>query len=246
LALNIAAFPPDLPVEMMSTILRGSAEKVKEAGAVLAGGHTIQDKEPKFGLVVVGLAHPDKIMAKNGAKPGDALVLSKALGTGVVTTALKREEAGIEHVHAAVAAMSTLNRHASEQAVAHGVRGATDITGFGFLGHAMEMAEGAGARFVFEWGQIPFLPGALEYAHKWMFPGGAFNNKSFYGPRVDFDPALNEEQQMLLFDPQTSGGLLLAVPRHQLEKLLAAANQNQPSLWAIGEVVEGEGIKVKA
>ncbi len=246
LALNIAAFPPDLPVEMMSTILRGSAEEVKKAGAVLAGGHTIQDKEPKFGLVVIGMAHPDRIMTKGGAKPGDALVLSKPLGTGVITTALKRQEASAEHVRVAVAVMSTLNQRASDLAVAHGVRGATDVTGYGFLGHAIEMAEGARVRFTFHWGKIPFLPGAPEYAHKWMFPGGAFNNKSFYGPRIDFDPALSEEQQMLLFDPQTSGGLLLAVPPTRLEALLAQANQDQPTLWHIGQVSQGQGIEVKS
>jgi len=246
LALNIAALPPDLPIEMMTTIFRGSAEKVRESGAVLAGGHTIQDKEPKLGLVVVGFAHPEKIMSKSGARPGDALILSKPLGTGTITTALKREEANPEHVRIAVDNMAKLNRHASELGVKYGVRGATDITGFGFLGHAIEMAEGAKARFVFDFDKIPFLPGTLHYADKWMFPGGAFNNKSYYGPHVKFSPALGEERQMLLFDPQTSGGLLMAVRPHQADDLLSEANQAGPTMWLVGQVTEGQGIEVQA
>lgn len=246
LALNVAAFPPDLPVEVMSTILRGGAEKVKEAGAVLAGGHTIQDKEPKFGLVVIGLAHPAKIMSKGGARPDDVLVLSKPLGTGVITTALKRGEARGEHVRTAVEMMTALNRRASELGVAHGVHGATDVTGFGLLGHALEMAQGAGVGFMVHFGQVPFLPGASDYANKWAFPGGAFNNKSYYSAGVTFGPTLTEAQQMLLFDPQTSGGVLMAVPRQQVDSLLAQARKVGQALWLIGEVIEGQGIQVKA
>jgi selenide,water dikinase len=235
-ALNIAAFPADLPVEMISQVLRGGAEKAIEAGVAIAGGHTIQDKEPKYGLVVLGLVDPRRILTKGGARPGDKLVLTKPLGAGVITTALKRDLATDEQMAAAVASMVQLNRAASEAALLAGVRAATDITGFGLLGHACEMldAPDVGLRFYFD--QLPWLPGAQRFGDEWIYPGGAYNNRAFFSPRVRFDPQLSEAQQTLCFAPETSGGLLLAVPPLETEQVLARLEH----AWLIGDVVAGD------
>lgn len=244
LALNMAALPPDLPPEITAEILRGGAEKAREAGAVIAGGHTVQDKEPKYGLVVLGFVDLDRTLTKEGARPGDVLLLSKPLGFGVVTTALKRELADPGDVSEAVGWMKRLNRTAAELAVAAGLRGGTDITGFGLLGHASEMAQASqvGLRFVYS--RIPFTRGARRYAAEWIFPGGSNDNRLYFEHNVRFDPALPEEARMLLFDAQTSGGLLLAAPRPALDGLLEAAARAGQPLWEVGEVVEGEGIEV--
>ena len=185
-ALNIAALPPDLPTDMMAEILRGGADVVRSVGAAIAGGHTIQDKEPKYGLAVTGLVHPDRILTKGGARPGDALVLTKPLGTGTITTALKRGLVAPAHLDAAIASMMRLNRAASQAAQAAGARSATDITGFGLIGHASEMAEAAGVRFRIRFDALPWLPGALGYAEAWVFAGGAHNNHAFYNPLVTY------------------------------------------------------------
>ncbi len=244
LALNIAALPPNLPYDMMSEILRGGAEKSREAGVVIAGGHTIQDKEPKYGLVVLGWVDLRRMFTKGGACPGDALVLSKPLGFGVTTTALKRDLARSEDVEEAISWMMRLNRLAAEIGSEVGVRCATDVTGFSLLGHGLEMAtsSGVGLRLVFE--RIPFLKGARAYAEQWTFPGGASDNRLFFGGRVRFAPEIDEANQMLLFDPQTSGGLLMAVPTDRLDTLLTLAKDREQPLWVIGEVIEGSGIEV--
>ncbi len=243
-ALNIAAFPPNLPAALLAEILRGGADVLRSIGAPIAGGHTIQDKEPKYGLVVTGLVHPDHILTKGGARPGDALVLTKRLGTGVVTTAVKREVVEPSHLDAAVASMMTLNRVASEACQAAGVRAATDITGFGLLGHGLEMAAASEAAFRIRYDDLPWLPGALGYAEKWVFAGGAFNNRSFYGPHVRYERQLEEWQEVLLHDPQTSGGLLAAVPPAGLPTFLSYCKERGQDAWVIGEVVEGEGIAI--
>lgn len=244
LALNIAALPPSLPHDLMSEILRGGAEKAREAGVVIAGGHTIQDKEPKYGLVVLGWVDLQQMFTKGGACPGDVLVLSKPLGFGVTTTALKRDAARPEDVDEAVAWMMRLNRSAAEMGREVGVRGATDVTGFSLLGHGLEMALASrvGLRLVFE--RIPFIEGARTYAEQWMFPGGASDNRLYFGGQVRFAPRIDEASQMLLFDPQTSGGLLMAVPKERLNILLALAEDRGEPLWVIGEVIEGSGIEV--
>lgn len=232
-ALNIAAFPGDLPAEMISQVLRGGAEKVIEAGAVIAGGHTIQDKEPKYGLVVLGMVDPRRILTKHGARPGDKLVLTKPLGTGVITTAFMRDMTSDEQMAAATASMLQLNRAASEAALLAGVVAATDITGFGLLGHASEMlAEpGVGLRFYFD--RLPWLPGAQAFGDDWIYPGGAHNNRAHFSPRVRFDPAIDEAQQTLCFAPETSGGLLLAVPPLAVDVMLSHLER----AWVIGEVI---------
>ena len=244
LALNIAALPPDLPDEILGNILRGGAEKAREAGVVIAGGHTVQDKEPKFGLVVIGFVDPRKLLTKGGALPGDCLVLTKPLGFGVTTTALKRELASDKDVAEVVGWMKRLNRTAGELATTFNLRGGTDITGYSLLGHGLEMAQASGVGLRIAFSQVPMVSCAQKYAAQWTFPGGASDNRLFFGPSVRFDPGLAETSQMLLFDPQTSGGLLLAVPAGKLPEFMKEAKRLDQPVWEIGEVVEGAGIKV--
>ncbi len=244
-ALNIAAFPKWLDRAIIGEIMRGGAEKVREAGAVVAGGHTIDDEEPKFGLCVAGIVHPQRILTKGGARPGDALVLTKPLGVGLITTVLKAGVAEPAHVAGAVASMLRLNRAAAQAAQAVGAHAATDITGFSLLGHAQEMAELAGARLRFRYSDIPVLDGARRYAEEWLFPGGSNLNQEYFGAQVRFAAGISEEEQLLLFSPETSGGLLLAVAPARLEALLAECARRQQPAWAIGEVIAGAGVAVE-
>ena len=244
LALNIAAFPVDLPGEITGEIIRGGAEKAREAGVVIAGGHTVQDKEPKFGLVVLGMVNPRQMMTKTGARAGDRLVITKPLGFGVTTTALKRGQAESADVAEAVRWMTALNDRASRLAVSAGVRGGTDITGYSLLGHGLEMAHASGVGLKLALQRIPFLAGAGHYADLGAFAGGAADNQSFYGPEVHFDPAIENMRRMLLFDPQTSGGLLLAVPESAWADFNARAAEMDQPVWEVGEVVPGSGIEV--
>jgi selenide,water dikinase len=244
LALNVAALPPDLPPEVTSAILRGGAEITRQAGVVIAGGHTIQDKEPKYGLVVLGFVDPQRMITKGGARPGDKLVLSKPLGFGTTTTALKRDQVDPADLAEVVNWMKRLNKTASELAQAHDVRSGTDITGFSLLGHASEMAAASGVGLRLHFDRIPFTRGAQRYAEDFIFPGGAADNRLYFGPQVQFDPMISEASMMLLFDPQTSGGLLLSVPAERLDGLLQAAEQAGQPLWHIGEVITGQGIQV--
>ncbi len=246
LALNLAALPNDLPVEISAEILRGGAETVLQAGAVIAGGHTIQDEEPKYGLVVLGFADPSKMMTKGGARPGDRLVLTKPLGTGLITTALKRQLVEENDVAEAVGWMRRLNAEASTLALEFGVRGGTDVTGYALLGHSLEMAEASGVGLRFDYPSIPFLTGTRRYAEIGTFAGGAFDNLRFFNGRVKFDAGLDEPARMMLFDPQTSGGLLLAVPPDKLDEFTRRAIERNIPAWVIGEVVEGSGIEVTA
>ena len=243
-ALNIAAFPPDLPAGLLGEILRGGAETVRSVGAAVAGGHTIQDKEPKYGLVVTGMVHPDHILTKGGARPGDRLVLTKPLGTGTITTAVKRGMVEQAHLDEAVTSMMRLNRVASQAAQANGVHGATDITGFGLIGHASEMTRAGEVRFRIRFDALPWLPGAWQYGEAWIFAGGAHNNHAFYNSLVTYTRPVSDWQEMLLHDPQTSGGLLLAVPDERVGSLLSFCAERDQAAWMIGDVVEGEGIKI--
>jgi selenide,water dikinase len=239
-ALNIAAFPESLPPEIIAAILRGGAEKVKEAGAVIAGGHTISDKEPKYGLVVIGEVHPDKILTKGGARPGDKLVLTKPLGVGVVTTGIKRGLTTDAEIEAVTRSMLALNRRAAEAASELGLRSATDITGFGLIGHASEMlVPGDGVGFRFDFARLPFLPGTLRMAEDWVYPGGAHNNREYFAASARFT-GLEEWQELLCFSPETSGGLLVIVPPADEAAYLAAVE----GAVTVGEVVAGEGLEV--
>jgi selenide, water dikinase len=244
MALNIAALPPDLPTELTANILRGGAEVARQAGVVIAGGHTVQDQEPKYGLVVLGMVNPLRLITKNGLRPGDSLVLTKPLGFGTTTTALKREQAKAEDVAEVVSWMKKLNKVASELAQEFNLLGGTDVTGFSLLGHASEMAEASGVGLQISFSRIPFTRGARGYADQFIFPGGTYDNRLYFGSNVHFDPALDEPSQLLLFDAQTSGGLLLAVPAGQLELFTSRAAQLNLPVWMIGEVRAGKGIIV--
>lgn len=244
LALNVAALPDNLPIEISSEIIRGGAEKAREAGVVIAGGHTVKDKEPKYGLVVIGFVDPRKMVSKGGLKVSDALVLTKPLGFGVTTTALKQQKADEQDVHEAVIWMKRLNQTASQLANEFGLRGGTDITGYGLLGHGMEMADASSVSMKFELAKIPFLSGARKYAEQGIFPGGALDNKKHFEAKVEFADLIDEPNQMLLFDPQTSGGLLLGVPREKLDSFLSRAEELDQTALAIGEVQSGSGIQV--
>jgi selenide,water dikinase len=245
LALNICGFPRDLPPEVVAEILRGGAEKVAEAGGVLAGGHTLDDKEPKYGLSVMGVVHPDRVLTKAGARPGEVLVLTKPLGVGVVTRALMGGAAEPAHVAEAVASMKRLNRDAAQLAQQVGVRGCTDITGFALLGHAYEMAEGSHVGLQFFVHQLPFVAGAAQYASASLFPGGTCNNERAYAHAVRFAPEIGEDMQQLLYTPETSGGLLAAVPPGRLDTFLELCADRGQGCWVVGQVVEGTGISVE-
>jgi selenide,water dikinase len=244
LALNIAALPPFLPADISGQIILGGAEKAKEAGVVVAGGHTIQDNEPKYGLIALGFVDPSHTMTKGGARPGDLLVLSKPLGFGTTTTAIKSERASQKDIDEAVMWMKKLNRDAAQLGLEFGVQAATDITGFSLLGHAWEMALASGVGLRFDWKNIPFTGGAFKYASNFIFPGGASDNRLYFQSHVQFTRDLPEEARMLLFDPQTSGGLLLAVPSGNLGALLSRADEIDQSMWVVGEVVDGDQIEI--
>lgn len=252
LALNIAAWPGDLPLDLLGEILEGGAEKVREAGAVVAGGHTVIDDVPKYGLCVTGLVHPDRITTKGGARPGDLLVLTKPLGAGIVTTALKRERVDAADLGAAVASMTRLNRAAAEAARAAEARAATDVTGFGLLGHAYEMAAAGGVELRVRLGALPLLPGIERYVAEGLTPGGLARNRQYLAgevdgrPRAIVDTAVPDHQLAAALDPQTSGGLLIAVTEAKLRTLVETAARLEQDVWVIGEVREGAGVRATA
>lgn len=246
LAINLVAFPDGLDMAILTEILRGGAEKVREAGAVIAGGHTVTDKEPKYGLAVTGTVPPHAILTKGGARPGDRLILTKPLGTGVITTALKGENAADEHVAAAVASMTRLNRNASRLARQANIHAMTDITGYGLIGHAYEMAAASGVRLHIHLEALQWLPGALVYAEQEHFPGGMTRNQEYFEPFMQVDGALAEHHAGLLFDPETSGGLLIAAAEADALRLCAAIQEaGDPHAAIIGTVEPSERGQVR-
>ena len=244
-ALNIVAFPDTLDYAILSEILRGGGEKVIEGGGVIVGGHTVTDKEPKYGLAVTGLVRPDRYLTKGGAKPGDTLVLTKALGTGLITTALKRGVAHAAHVDAAVRSMMRLNRHASHLALHFEAHACTDVTGFGILGHALEMAESSGVALRLRMSALPLLPGARECVAKEAFPGGLWRNRDHVLPHVRFAGVITEDDKMILFDPETSGGLLIALDPDRAAQYVEQAQADGIDAWIVGDVIAGTGIAVE-
>lgn len=236
LALNIAALPPELPAEIASEILRGGAEKAREAGVVIGGGHTVQDKEPKYGLVALGFVQIERMLKKSGLKPQDILFLTKPIGSGVITSAIKTDRIKTEEAFAVIEWMKRLNQDAARHAARYGVQAATDITGFSLLGHAWEMASASDVGIRFDFGSIPLFPHTAQLAAEWCFPGGGFDNADFFGSHVKFAPEITQEQQLLLFDPQTSGGLLFAVSPQLARQCENDAIERNISLWKVGEV----------
>jgi selenide, water dikinase len=247
MALVVAAFPEDLPRDLTLAILQGGADKVAEAGAVIAGGHTVMDKEPKYGLCVTGLIAPDKVTPKANAQPGDVLLLTKPLGTGVITTAIKRGVGLPKHLDAAVASMLRLNKQAAEIAQHVTVHSATDITGFGLLGHAAEIARNSGVGLRFSAEALPLLPGALDYARQTIVPGGLYRNQQFLEQNgyLRYGDGIDPGHKLLLFDPQTSGGLLIVLPPDAADELERRYAEAEQPCWRIGEVLPGAGIEIR-
>lgn len=244
MALNISAFPGNLPGEITAEILRGGAEKAREAGVVIAGGHTVTDPEPKFGMAVLGFVATDRMMTKGGLKPGEVLYLTKPLGFGLTTTALKQDKASEADVAEAVRWMCQLNAEAGRIAVACGVHGATDVTGFGLAGHAHEMSVASGVELRFDFGSLPSLAGARRYAEAGAISGGLADNMHYFEPHVRYAAKLDEPSRALLFDPQTSGGLLLGVPSSRVTEFERMAKYAALSVWRVGSVTEGIGITI--
>jgi len=221
-ALNLVCWPQSgLPGEMLGEILRGGAEKAREAGVVIVGGHSVADEEVKYGMAVTGVIDPRRIIRNVGAQIGDSLVLTKPLGTGVLMTAFKRDQLPQDQYSAAVASMARLNASAAQSMLKYEVHAATDITGFGLVGHALKMAEGSEVALRFEASRLPFLPGARHWSRKGMIPGGGRRNREFFSPKVRVSEKIQPELAELAFDPQTSGGLLITLPDREAAALLA-------------------------
>jgi selenide,water dikinase len=238
-ALSIVGFPnTGRDVEVLEKVLQGGHAKMLEAGCTVIGGHSIGDDEMKFGYAVTGVINPQRVVKNVGAQPGDRLILTKRIGTGVIATALKQERAAIDSVDAAIESMCTLNRVASEVALQFDLHAATDITGFGLLGHVREMAVGSKVSVVIDSRQIEFLPEAIEYARLGFLPGGLRRNIEFLGGCVEFASGIHEEIRNLLFDPQTSGGLLLSLAPRDAVALLESLRANGVGGQEVGEVLE--------
>lgn len=244
IALNLAGFPEDMPLDIVHEVFRGGAEKVTEAGGIIAGGHTLQDEEPKYGLAVTGLVHPDHVITKSKARVGDQLVLTKPLGIGIITTALRNGAVSPEHVDTAVDAMVTLNKAAAEAMQAIGIHAATDITGYGLLGHGLEMAHNSGVGLRIRAEDVPVLAGVREYARAGQVPGGTSRNDEYVAPHIQNYVELDETMRLILLDPQTSGGLLIAVAPERVAALLSALDERAVTAWQIGELVDGMDIEV--
>ncbi len=245
-AINLVMFDTcKVPMEYLTEILKGGAEKLREAGVSLVGGHTVDDLETKFGLSVTGIAHPEKIVRNSTAKPGDVLIYTKPLGIGVLTTAIKADMASDEEVKAVSEIMTHLNKSASEAMVSVGVSACTDVTGFGFLGHLYEMVKFSEVSAEIDSSAFKLLPGAKEYASMGLLPAATYDNVDYVGDTVAFPEGFDEDLKMLLFDPQTSGGLLIAVPKEKLPELLSKLTEKGESwVQVVGKIREGTGIKV--
>jgi len=241
-AMAIAALPEDMPREAMAAIFEGASAKVREAGGVLAGGHTIRDAEPKYGLAVVGAAHPRKLFRKGAAEPGDVLLLTKRLGTGLLVSGDRRQRTEPADLGVAIEQMRTLNRSTADVFSRAGVRAATDVTGFGLLGHGLEMARASGARLVFEASALPALPGALELAEAGVETAGAVGNRRFVAEDLTVGADVSTALVSLAHDPQTSGGLLATVAEDGVDDVLRDLGRAGVEGHAVGHVAVGSGV----
>ncbi len=241
-ALNLICFPSSKqPLSIMEEILRGGFDKIREAGAALIGGHSVEDPEPKYGLAVTGVIDPRKMMATAGARPGDRLVLTKPLGTGVITTALKGEIITAEQAAAAIDGMAALNAAAAAAMIEHRAAACTDITGFGLLGHLNELLISSNLSARIDSSAVPFYPGALKAAAQGLIPGGAYRNLEYYQKAVKWEgnPKAKDDLMILFADPQTSGGLLIAIPPQRLEGLLSSLKQSGVEGRTVGSIEQG-------
>jgi selenide, water dikinase len=246
LALNIVGFPNCLSPDILTEILKGGADKVIEAGASMVGGHSVEDDEPKYGLSVTGTVHPDRILTNRGAQPGDRLILTKPLGTGVLSTAIKAEMLSETEYQEAVSVMALLNKSALEAVNGIDVHACTDITGFGLIGHAVEMAEGSGVTIQLHTDRIPVMAAALVNAAMGLIPGGMYRNRDYFKSKVELKAVPEEALLDLLYDPQTSGGLLLAVAPEDTPVVLKRLKESLPCAFAeIGEVIEPGGFSIQ-
>jgi selenide,water dikinase len=240
-ALNVVCFPEHgVDFEILGRILQGGEEKVTEAGAVVLGGHSVRDEEIKYGLAATGTVDPRALLTNDGARPGDVLLLTKPLGTGILTTALKKRSVAAAEIGEAVEGMKRLNRAAAAAARLAGAHALTDVTGFGFAGHAWQMAEASGVAFEIDWARVPLYPRTESLAAEGIDTGGGKANAAFYGPHLRIDAALDAGARAILFDPQTSGGLLVALPpegRLPFTEALAAAGE---AAYEVGRVVRGK------
>jgi len=235
-ALNIVCFPNCLNIEVLGEILKGGADKVIEAGAVVIGGHTVSDDEPKYGLSVMGIVHPDKVLKNYGSKEGEVLILTKPLGTGILTTAIKADMASKEAYNEGVKVMSTLNKYAGEIITEHYVSACTDVTGFSIMGHGYEMASASNVTFRLYKDKLPIIKGIKEYAMMGLVPAGSYNNKNYLDGKYELK---NVELWMedLLFDPQTSGGLLISTTKEESVKIMEKLDKLELKSTIIGEVI---------
>ena len=236
LALNLVCFPEDQPKEVLYDILRGGSDVARESGTLLVGGHTIKDKEPKYGMAVTGIAHSHAIVTNDNAKPEDVLVLTKPIGTGIISTAGKNGKADDATLRNAVASMRTLNKAAAEAMVASGANAATDVTGFGLIGHLLTMMEASNATASLQLNAVPVLPGTRELLELGMIAGGTRANWDSVGRKTQWHPDIPESEQLLLCDAQTSGGLLISIPQERLDKLLSELADRNSQGSVIGTV----------
>jgi selenide,water dikinase len=245
-ALNIVAWPDDLSFDALERLMQGAVDKIAEGGGVIAGGHTVIDREPKFGLAVTGRVHPDRILTKGALRAGDTLWLTKPIGTGVLTTAHKNGDIAPEDLASAVASMVTLNRDAARAAVAAGLHAATDVTGFALAGHAHEMAERSSVAIRMDAAAMPLLPGARAHAALGVSFGGLERNTSYFvgEGHVRFDDKLDDATQRLMLDPQTSGGLLIGVPAAHAAAWDRERERHGVTAWPVGGVIVGSGVTV--
>ena len=245
-ALNIAAFPEEMPIEIVAEILEGGADKVKEAGGAIAGGHTIIDEEPKYGLSVTGMVHPDRILTNAEAQPGDAILLTKALGTGVLISAIQEDKVTKAIEKVVVEQMMTLNRAASDSARSSDVHAMTDVTGFGLAGHLLEVGENSGMQIEVSLGALPAIEGVRETVDVGYCTSGQSRNLEYFAPLVHTDLEFSQFDETLIYDPQTAGGLLIFVPEAEAEGLARRLSDAGVASWRIGSVGEGSDLYVLA
>ena len=242
LAMNVVCFPQCEDMQLLRQILEGGLSKINEAGAFLVGGHTVDDNEPKYGLAVTGLVHPDKTTSNDGARPGDLLFLTKPLGNGVIATAIKAEMASVAAYDDGIRWMSMLNREACDAMQETGVNSATDVTGFGFIGHLFEMAVGSNIQVEVYADKIEFMTGAREYANMGLIPAGAYTNREYLADKVENTGKIDPVVRDLLFSPETAGGLLISLPESKAPQLLAAMEKRDCRCFNVGRVID-EGFK---
>jgi selenide,water dikinase len=233
-----------MDIDILKEILRGGLDKIQEAGAALMGGHSVKDAEMKYGLSVTGVVHPDKLITNSGTRIGDALVLTKPLGTGVMSTALKNRLITDKEMKEALRSMTTLNKTAAELMIEMGAHACTDITGFGLIGHASHLVQEGETGIEFDFNAIPVFAGVMELSKKEIYPGGLGRNRDFYAPQVEFKSRIPEYKKNLLFDPQTSGGLLIALPPQKAETLVQSLKKKKINAAIIGKVIKDTDHKI--